>query len=181
MVRHLNMKMQRSPHWEELILTPHAWWILPTDRAAWNHQMHALVLTPYCSTGYAWICYFPICSSTIWRNLLRIFGLCCMFLLARIKQIPTSTRQTVLWQTTTVVNQVNSKKKRYIIGCNVDILWMVRTTEGIATTIDIIHTHACGGFLKWGYPQSSSFLDWDFPWNKPTSYWGSPRYGNPYV
>jgi hypothetical protein len=86
-----------------------------------------------------------------------------MFLLARIKQIPTSTRQTVLWQTTTVVNQVNSKKKRYIIGCNVDILWMVRTTEGIATTIDKIHTHACGGFLKWGYPQSSSFLDWDFP------------------
>ena len=24
-----------------------------------------------------------------------------------------------------------------------------------------------GGFLKWGYPQSSSILDWDFPWTKP--------------
>ena len=31
-----------------------------------------------------------------------------------------------------------------------------------------------GGFLKWGYPcSSSSILDWHFPWNKPSSYWGT--------
>ena len=30
-----------------------------------------------------------------------------------------------------------------------------------------------GRFPKsWGYPQSPSILDWDFPWNKPSSYWG---------
>ena len=27
-------------------------------------------------------------------------------------------------------------------------------------------TQACGGFLKWGYPQLSSILDWDFPQQK---------------
>ena len=25
---------------------------------------------------------------------------------------------------------------------------------------------------SWGYPQSSSIWDWDFPWNQPSSYWG---------
>ena len=27
-----------------------------------------------------------------------------------------------------------------------------------------------GGFLKWGYPQLSSILDWDFPKKKTSSY-----------
>ena len=29
--------------------------------------------------------------------------------------------------------------------------------------------------------QSSSILDWDFPWNKPSSYWGIYIYGNPHI
>ena len=28
---------------------------------------------------------------------------------------------------------------------------------------------------KWRYPQSSSILDWDFPWNKPSSDQGVPH------
>ena len=35
----------------------------------------------------------------------------------------------------------------------------------------------CGGFE--GYPQSSSILDGDFPWTKPSSYWGSPFMDTP--
>ena len=36
-----------------------------------------------------------------------------------------------------------------------------------------------GGFPKWVYPQSSSILDSDFPWKKPTILRGSPyEYGN---
>ena len=31
-----------------------------------------------------------------------------------------------------------------------------------------------GGFLKRGYPQSSSILDWDFPSQKPSIIWGTP-------
>ena len=27
---------------------------------------------------------------------------------------------------------------------------------------------------SWGYPQSSSILDWNFPLKKTASYWGSP-------
>ena len=30
-----------------------------------------------------------------------------------------------------------------------------------------------------GYPQLSSMLFSDFPWNKPSSYWGTPIYGTP--
>ena len=26
---------------------------------------------------------------------------------------------------------------------------------------------------SWGYPQFSSISRWDFPWNKPSSYWGT--------
>ena len=38
-----------------------------------------------------------------------------------------------------------------------------------------------GGFLKWGWPQLSSILDWDCPWNRPSSYWGTPHdYRNPF-
>ena len=36
-----------------------------------------------------------------------------------------------------------------------------------------------GGFHKWGYSQSSSILDWDFPWNKPTILRYPHGYGNP--
>ena len=31
-----------------------------------------------------------------------------------------------------------------------------------------------GGLLNWGYLCSSSILDWDFPWNKPSSELGVP-------
>ena len=34
-----------------------------------------------------------------------------------------------------------------------------------------------GGFLKWGYPCSSSIYRWDFPQKKTSSYWGSPMSG----
>ena len=37
-----------------------------------------------------------------------------------------------------------------------------------------------GGFLKWGYPCSSSIYRWIFPY-KPSSYWGTPIYGNPHM
>ena len=30
-----------------------------------------------------------------------------------------------------------------------------------------------------GYPQSSTILDWDFPWTKPSSYWGTPILRDP--
>ena len=30
-----------------------------------------------------------------------------------------------------------------------------------------------------GTPQFSSIYRWDFPWNKPSSYWGSPIYESP--
>ena len=33
-----------------------------------------------------------------------------------------------------------------------------------------------GGFLKKGYPQSSSIYRWDFPWNKPASHLGVPPF-----
>ena len=32
----------------------------------------------------------------------------------------------------------------------------------------------------WGYPQSSSISRWDFP-HKPSSYWGTPIYGNHHI
>ena len=32
-----------------------------------------------------------------------------------------------------------------------------------------------------GVPQSSSILEWDFPWNTPSSYWGTPIDGNPKI
>ena len=38
-----------------------------------------------------------------------------------------------------------------------------------------------GGFLKWRYPQSSFILGWDFPWNQPSSYWGTTISGNPHL
>ena len=39
----------------------------------------------------------------------------------------------------------------------------------------------------WSFPEMGvppviiQLLDRDFPWNKPTSYWGSPIYGNPHI
>ena len=30
-----------------------------------------------------------------------------------------------------------------------------------------------------GTPINHPSLDWDFPWNKPSSYWGSPLFENP--
>ena len=46
-----------------------------------------------------------------------------------------------------------------------------------------IYIYGGGGFLSHrGYCQSSSILDWDFPWTKPSSYWVPPwRAGTPYV
>ena len=35
-----------------------------------------------------------------------------------------------------------------------------------------------GGFRKWGYPLVIHLWK-DFPWNKPSSYWGTSIYGNP--
>ena len=36
------------------------------------------------------------------------------------------------------------------------------------------------GFPKsWGYPKNHQFCSWDFPWNKPFSYWGNSIYGTP--
>jgi len=36
------------------------------------------------------------------------------------------------------------------------------------------------GFPKsWGYPKNHQFCSWDFPWNKPSSYWGNSIYGTP--
>ena len=35
-------------------------------------------------------------------------------------------------------------------------------------------TSTSGGFLKWGYPQSSSICRWDLPWKTPSIYWDSP-------
>ena len=37
--------------------------------------------------------------------------------------------------------------------------------------------------VKWRFPlhggsSKSSIYRWDFPWNKPSSYWGTPIYGN---
>ena len=37
-----------------------------------------------------------------------------------------------------------------------------------------------GDFHKCGTPESS-ILDWGFPWNKPSSYWGTPICGNPHI
>jgi hypothetical protein len=39
------------------------------------------------------------------------------------------------------------------------------------------------GFLTWGYHQipKSSILEWEFPWNKPSSYWGTSIYGNLHI
>ena len=34
-------------------------------------------------------------------------------------------------------------------------------------------------FPKIGVPPKSSIYKWDFPWNKPSSYWGIPIYGTP--
>ena len=34
--------------------------------------------------------------------------------------------------------------------------------------------------LIW-YPQSSSMCSWDFPWTKPSSYWGASISGNPHI
>ena len=33
-------------------------------------------------------------------------------------------------------------------------------------------------FPKMEVPLHHPFIDWEFPWNKPSSYWGSPIYGN---
>ena len=30
-------------------------------------------------------------------------------------------------------------------------------------------------------PSSHPFIDWDFSWNKPSSYWGTFIYGNPHL
>ena len=37
-----------------------------------------------------------------------------------------------------------------------------------------LDSHIGVSFLSWGYPQSSSILDWDVPEQKPSSYWGTP-------
>ena len=47
----------------------------------------------------------------------------------------------------------------------------------IPLTKDTLH----GGFLKWGYLQFSSMLDWDFPWNKPSRHWGSTMENPTYI
>ena len=36
-----------------------------------------------------------------------------------------------------------------------------------------------GGFHQWGYPQSSSISRWDFPKQKPSSYWGTHHFRKP--
>ena len=38
-------------------------------------------------------------------------------------------------------------------------------------------TTTFGGFLKWRYPHHP-FFSMDFPWNSPSSYWGTTIYGN---
>ena len=37
------------------------------------------------------------------------------------------------------------------------------------------------GFPKIGYPRIIHFFWWDFPWNKPSSYCGTPIYGTPHM
>ena len=34
---------------------------------------------------------------------------------------------------------------------------------------------------SWGYPQSSSILDWDFPWNQPSIFFGTSILRNPQI
>ena len=42
-------------------------------------------------------------------------------------------------------------------------------SSGPVSTCEPVGAHLkYGGFLKWGYPQSSSISFWDFPWNKPS-------------
>jgi hypothetical protein len=35
--------------------------------------------------------------------------------------------------------------------------------------------------VSWNGTLKSSMLDWDFPSNKPSSYWGTPIYGNHHI
>ena len=48
-----------------------------------------------------------------------------------------------------------------------DYMWLMMVNNG----------NILGDFHKFGYPQSSSILDWDFPFSKPTiqrAVWGTP-------
>ena len=54
--------------------------------------------------------------------------------------------------------------------------WMKVSTLGQPSMGTIVFLVINGGFLKLGYPQFSSVLDWDFPWNKPTSELGVPPF-----
>ena len=58
------------------------------------------------------------------------------------------------------------------------------TYDSYIFVLDTIKNQTClcpfGGFIKQGYPQSSSISSWDFPWNKP-AFGGSPIYGKPHL